>query len=120
MAIDWQSVGTVLGGLGTAAVAAWGFWQKQQRTQAQTRAEVAEANSTRAVADAEGAVYKLLTNRLQTLERDMEHLREDLAHERKRTRRMELHIGRLEGLMRKAGIEPPTFDEHELRSGDMT
>lgn len=115
--LDWPVVGQTIGAVGMVAGGMWAWWLKNQKAQAVTRAEVAQANAEKVVADANGTVYALLTKRLESLESDVGHLRQELAQERQRCRRMELHIGRLEGLMRKAGIEPPTFDEDELKAG---
>ena len=118
MAIDWTVVGSGLAAIGTLAGGIWAWWLKNQRAQANTRAEVAEAGAERAVADAQQTVYKLLSDRLTALEGEVRTLRDELSAERKHSRRLELHIWRLEGLMRKAGIEPPAFIEgEELRAG---
>lgn len=109
--IDFGAVSTGLGAAAAILTGAWAWWQKNQRAQAQTKAEVAMADAGRAIADANGEVYKLVTERLRAVEADIERLRDELAHERRRSRAMELHIIRLENLMRRAGIEPPAFDD---------
>lgn len=111
MALDLSMVGGGLAAAATLLTGAWAWWQKNQRTQAQTKAEVAMADAGRAIADANGEVYKLVTERLRAVEADIERLRDELAHERRRSRAMELHIIRLENLMRRAGIEPPAFED---------
>lgn len=118
MSLDWQAIGTALGAVGMVAGGIWAWWLKNQRSQANTRAEVAEAGAERAVADAQQTVYKLLTQRVETLEQEMRAVRAELDAERKHSRRLEMHIWRLERLMRNAGIEPPPFpDDEPVRAG---
>lgn len=117
MTMDWTAVGTALGAVGMVAGGVYAWFLKAQKDRANTRAEVAEADSARSVADAQQSVYKLLNERLTTLETEVRGLRSELDTERKHSRRLELHIWRLEGLMRKAGIEPPTFHEDDLKAG---
>lgn len=115
--IDWSQVGqsiaaiVVTSGIGFGGIYAW--WQKNQRSAATTRANVAESNADRAVADASSTVYMLLTNRLSALEKEMVGIRGDLMLERQHSRRLTLRIWELEGLMTKAGIIiPPFADTH--------
>lgn len=108
--MDWDQVGGWLAAAGALATGAWAWWLKNQRDRARTSADVAGADADRKVADAEGTIYKLLAERLKTVEGDVRTLREELAAERLHSRKLELHIWRLENLMRKAGIEPPAFD----------
>jgi uncharacterized protein HemX len=115
MAVDLSVLGGGLAAAATLATGAWAWWQKNQRAQAQTKAEVAMADAGRAIADANGEVYKLVTERLRAVEADIERLRDELAHERRRSRAMELHIIRLENLMRRAGIEPPAFEDPDRK-----
>lgn len=117
MSIDWTAVGTAIAGVGAIGSAVYAGWLKVQKNRANTRADVAEADSSRTVADAQQTVYRLLNERLTTLENEVRGLRNELDTERKHSRRLELHIWRLEGLMRKAGIEPPAFHEDELKAG---
>lgn len=109
--IDWQTIGGAVAALSALATGAWAWWLKNQRAQATTRAEVAEANATAAVADAQGTVYKLLLERVETLEREMRSVRDELATERQHSRRLELQLIRLERWIRSKGMEPPTFEE---------
>lgn len=90
---------------------AWAWWLKHQRETALTRADVAESNADRTVADAQQTVYKLLSDRLTTLEAEVRSQRTELDRERAHNRLLTLHIWKLEGLMRKAGLEPPPFDD---------
>lgn len=119
--IDWNQLGgaiaaaTVTGG--TLAGGAWAWWQRHQKVQAQTRADIAESNADRAVADSQQTVYKMLTDRVGTLEAEVRGMRAELAAERAHNRQLVLHIWKLEGLMRKAGIEPPPFEDGPVKAG---
>lgn len=107
--IDYHQVGMWFGAIGATATGVWAWWLKNKRAAAETRAEVAESDAGRTVADAQSTVYKLMQGRLETVENDVRTLRSELAAERAHSRRLELHIWKLEGLMRKAGMEPPAF-----------
>lgn len=114
--IDWQTIGGGATALGMLATGAWAWWLKNLKAKAVTRADVAEAGAAEKVAKAEGSVYSMLESRLQALEVEVKDLRTDLAAERRhshelerKSNRMELHILRLEHLMRAANLEPPPF-----------
>ena len=113
---DLNAVGTAIAStlvaIGTLAGGAYAWWLKHQRAEAQTRADVAESNADRTVADAQQTVYKLLTNRLTTLEQEMASVRAELASERNENRRLMRRIWELEGLMHKAGIDIPPFADN--------
>ena len=109
--IDWSALGAaataVILTAGTAAGGAWAWWLKHKRNQADTRADVSESNAQGAVADAQQAVYRLMQDRLTTLEADMRAVREELSVERKRNRELELQVFMLESVLLKAGIKLP-------------
>lgn len=107
MAIDLNVVGQGLGALIMGAAAY--LLGRRKRNAADN---VVEANSRTevAIADAEGALYARLKADVVTLSNDVRQMREEIANERRRSRRLEDHIRRLELAMRKAGIEPPPFD----------
>lgn len=116
--MDFQAVGGVLAAIGAVATGAWAWWLKNRKDTASTKADVAKAEAAEQVADAQQTIYKLLNERLNTLESEVRALREELATERRHSRRLEAHIWRLENLMRKAGIEPPPFmDGEPIRAG---
>jgi uncharacterized protein HemX len=117
MTIDWQALGGYAAAAGALATGAWAWWLKQQKARAETRADVAEADAARTVADAQQTIYKTLTERLTTLEAEMRAVRAELDSERQHNRRLTLHIWKLEGLMRKAGIEPPPFEDTPVKAG---
>jgi len=102
-------IGTAIGSVGVVAAGAWGWWLKNKKTQAETRADVA-------VADSQAAVYRLLTERLEALENDQRALRAELVAERAHSRRLTLHIWKLESIMRKAGLDVPIFEDDETQA----
>lgn len=87
--MDWNALGTALGGLvlGAGGVGLW--WRKQRVDSAETGAHVAVVD---------------------LLRQEVERLSVRLAALEQREGRMVRHIYRLEGLMRAKGIEPPPFD----------
>jgi uncharacterized protein HemX len=115
--IGLDAIGGAIAAIGALATGAWAWWLKNQKDRATTKAEVAGADADRKVADAEGTVYRLLNERLTTLEGEVRQLRGELATERAHSRKLELHIWRLENLMRKAGIEPPPFLDSDSSPG---
>lgn len=108
--MDWNVIGGVLAAVGAIATGAWGWWLKNRKDTAATQAHVANARASEEVADAQQTIYRLLNERLNTLEVEVRGLRDELATERRHSRKLEVHIWRLEGLMRGAGLEPPVFD----------
>lgn len=109
MDLDWDAFGKTLAAVGAVATGIWAWWANKKKTDAQNRAAVAESTADATVADAQTTIYKLLTERVVTLEAEMRTVREDLSTERKHSRKLELHILKLENLMRTAGMEPPVF-----------
>lgn len=109
MAVDTPDGGTMkdilMGAAGLGGIL-WAVWERWLRSR------VDAANTNAAVAAAEGTqtVYNMMEARLTTLEKEMQVQRQELAEERQRSRKLELHIFRLESLMRKAGIDPPVFE----------
>lgn len=105
--IDWSAVGSSLVALLVGAGAAIAWWQGRAAKQAKLDAEVAASGASRSIADAEHTLFKLLADRLTTVESDLKAVRAEQAVERSHARQLEVHIYRLENLMRKAGLEPP-------------
>jgi chromosome segregation ATPase len=100
----------VASGLGLLA-AVWAGYERFKRTRAETGAAVASSSADRAVAESQATVFELMKNRLEALEREMQQVRHELQTERQHSRRLELHIYKLEGILTKAGLEPPKLDE---------
>lgn len=105
--MDLTTLGGVFATLGAIATGAWAWWLKNQKNVAHTGAEVAVADASRAVADAQHTLYKTLNERVNALEVELREVRAELSIERKHSRALEIHIYRLENLMRQKGIEPP-------------
>lgn len=109
MAVDNPDGGMVkdllMGAAGVGGIL-WAIWERWLRS----RVDAANTNAAVAAADGERTVYKMMEDRLSTLEKEMQGVRQELSEERQRSRKLELHIFRLESLMRKAGIDPPVFE----------
>lgn len=115
MSIDWNQVGTAAGGI---LLAIGTFFAGRGKRAAEGKAEVAQSNKEAEIADAEGALYRRLREDMDALRSDVNRLRTELDAERTHGRKLERHIWKLEGLMRKAGIEPPPFMEgDEIKAG---
>jgi hypothetical protein len=112
--IDWGIVGGAITSVGIGIGGVYAWWLKTSRDRANTRAEVAKSESNVAVATASETVYTMLTERVVTLENDMRLVRQELAEERQHSRRLVLHIWKLEQLMRAAGLEVPAFVDGEV------
>jgi uncharacterized protein HemX len=118
MTLDLATLGGAIASVGAVAGGMYAWWLKTQKDRANVRADVAQADTTRAVADANQSVYKLLNERLTTLEAEVRSQRTELDAERRHSRRLVLHIWKLEGLMRKAGLEPPGFVDEDTEKAD--
>lgn len=104
--IEGGTAGQILLGLMTIATGIG--WAREKWIK--TRVESATADAAVAVAGSQESMFKMLTDRLETLEKDLRDVRGELSVERTHSRRMEIHIFKLEGIMRKAGLEPPVFE----------
>lgn len=112
--MDLSPLGASLVSLVVGAGGALVWWQRRTAREASLQAEVAKEGAVRTVADAEHTLYKLLAERQTQLEAEVREMRAELNTERAHSRQLEVHIFRLENLMRKAGLEPP---EREVRLG---
>lgn len=119
--MDWQAIGTALGAVSIAIGGLYAGWLKRGKTAAAARADIATSEAQAdtaaahgAVADAQQAVYRLLLERVTTLEKDMRLVRQELAEERQHSRRLVLHIWKLEQLMREANLTVPAFIDGEV------
>ncbi len=111
--VDWGQVGAAITAIGIGAGGVYAWWLKTTKTRAETNADVASSRAEESVADANSQVYRMLLERVTTLENDMRLVREELAQERQHSRRLVLHIWKLEGLMRAAGVTVPMFVDGE-------
>lgn len=109
--MDWTAIGTAAATLSAVGTGAWAWWLKNRQATANTRAEVAESDAQRAVADSQMTIYKLLNERLTTLESEVRGLRLELAAERQHSRKLELQLQKLDRWIRARGLEPPAFEE---------
>lgn len=113
MELDWDAIGKVIGGLVVVGTGAWGVWLNAKKNRAESRADQAESDRDRSVADSQNVLYTQLTNRLETLENEVRSVRNELATERAHSRRLELHIWKLENVMRAANLEIPVFEDKQ-------
>lgn len=111
--VDWGQVGAAITAVGIGAGGVYAWWLKTTKSKAVTSADIATARAEESVADANSKVYKMLLERVITLENDMRIVRDELAQERQHSRRLVLHIWKLEGLMRAAGLDAPPFVDGE-------
>lgn len=105
--IDWTALGAALVSVLVGAGMGIAWWQGRALKAAKVDAEVAASGANRSIADAEHTLYRLLADRLTSVEADLKTVRAEQAVERTNARQLEIHIYRLENLMRSAGIEPP-------------
>lgn len=113
--IDWHAVGYALGTLLIGAGGGVTWWSARSARVAKVKAEAAQAGAVEGIAHAEHTLYNLLSGRLSSVEGELKTLREELATERRHSRQLEVHIYRLENVMRKNGMDPP---EREFKLGD--
>ena len=107
-----------LNALGAGAMAvimgALGWIGGRGKRKAVEAADIAGENADKAVADAQGALYTRLKERLDLLEAEVTRVRAELDVERRHGRKLESYIWTLRGMMREANMTPPPFDELEL------
>jgi hypothetical protein len=104
------NVGKIGGAIGAVVAGVGAGWLYFKRLVGQGKIATAE----KALAVSQETLYSQLTQRLNSLEEDYKSIREELRVERDNSRklamqnqRLELHIIKLEALMRNAGIEVP-------------
>lgn len=110
--LSWQEIGAAIGTIGLVAGGIWTAMLKANKDRADARADVAEDNSRRVQAEAQADVFKLLTIRMTALEGEVKVLRSELSEERAYSRKLHVHIYKLEDLMRQHNIDPPLFDDN--------
>lgn len=95
-----SAVAAAMATAGTIATAIWVAIQKMRRDKAETKAAIAEDIRDRSVADSQKVVYDMLSARLSAVELELRDMK-------MYTRKLELHISRLEKTMREKGLEVP-------------
>lgn len=105
--VDGGTVGNILLGISTLGLGLG--WARDKLIK--NRIDTANSEATVAVADAQQSVYTMLTGRLETLEKEVQGLRSELQTERLHSRKLEIHIWKLEKIMSGAGLELPVFGE---------
>lgn len=115
-------VGAITGGAGMdnlilGAISVGGFlWAAYERWH-KLRIQKASTDSTVAVHSANEQMFSLMTARLTALETEYSKLREELSEERKHSRMLDIrvqqyqiHVMRLESMMREKGLTPPPLE----------
>lgn len=105
--MDLNTIGTSIGAIALGIITYWGQYAVLKHKK---KAQVAEYSAEQSTFEAESRLYKHLKERIEELEKSTVQLRRDLDAERNRGRNLEIHIWKLENMMRKAGLEPPPFD----------
>lgn len=103
MAFDVETIGMGLTSAAGIAALVWGWIQKQHSVVSETKARVAEDDRDREMANSAGTLYSMLNERLKTVEQELRDLKNY-------SRKLELHISKLEGLMREHNITPPILE----------
>ena len=113
----WAIAGGIFGGLTVAVTTAYGFVMSHAKRRAESRAETAEHAAAESASGAATTMYTAITERLQALEKmvdkqemQLEDARKNYREAELRNRRLEMHVIRLEALMRVAGLEVPPID----------
>lgn len=114
-------IGSTIGSLTGASMAVLGgavgafIWVKSKLA----KAKLSDAEG--AVAVSQETLYNQMTQRMEAMEIDLRGIREELRQERESNRRlaiknerMELHIIRLENMLRDAGMQVPALREEHI------
>ena len=103
---------TLLGGAALGGVI-WAAWERIQKA----RLQKAGTDANVAVNMAQEQMFTLMTARMTALETDYSKMRDELAEERKHSRMLDIrvqqyqiHVLRLEAMMRSANLEPPQME----------
>jgi uncharacterized protein HemX len=107
MAIDLTALGTAIGAIGTVSAGVWAWVVLQRTKRADTRADVAQSDAARTVADSQRLVYTQMSDRMTAMEGDIKELRAELAEERKHSRALEQKLAALMAWIRAQGLTPP-------------
>ncbi len=106
-------VNGILGFVGMLGVGIWALWERAQKA----RLQKAGTDATVSVNLAQEQMFTLMTARMTALETDYSKMREELAEERKHSRLLDIrvqqyqiHVLRLEAMMRAANLEPPQME----------
>lgn len=110
LAFDWTKVAY---GLFTG-ISMFGTWVvTRKKNSAETNSDIAAANASTSASEAASTLYDRLREEIDALRNDVNRLRSDLDIERRHSRRLELHVWKLERIMRAGGLEPPEFIDED-------
>jgi len=96
MSVDWQQIGTAIGGLALGAGGVGMWWRKQRVGSAESTAQV--------------SVLEMMRQEVERLGKRVAALETESKVSAAQQHRLIRHILRLEGLMRAGNLEPPHFD----------
>lgn len=96
-------IGVVIVAAGSLATGIFAGIMKMKRDKADMRAAVAEDTRDRSIADSQKIVYDMLNERLKTVE-------EELRAMKLYTRKLEVHISKLERIMRASNLDVPELE----------
>lgn len=106
MAIDWSVVGA---GIGMAFTGLISWFTGRKVEKAKNSATAAASGADRSISQAEQTLYTQLRGRMEDLEGDVRKLRKELNEERRKGHDLEMHIWKLERVMREANLSIPPF-----------
>lgn len=106
--INGELLQNLFTGAGVIGLALWAAWERLSKARLQNASNEAGMAS----AMAQESVFNMLNHRLDTMEKEIQTLRGELAVERAHSRKLELHIWKLENLMRASNIDPPVFEDN--------
>lgn len=110
LSVDWEKV--IQGAFtGIAMFGTWAF--ARRKNNAETTSDIAAANASTSASEAASTLYDRLREEIDALRNDVNRLRSDLDIERRHSRRLELHVWKLERIMRAGGLEPPEFIDED-------
>jgi len=105
-----ENLGYALAALASVGTGIAGWFGARRYFGASLDAGIAEHTATRAVADANSAVYTRMIERLTAAEDGIRTLRHEVDAVRRQLRHSEDHIATLERTMRSHGVVPPPYE----------
>lgn len=113
MPVSPEVTQNILLGASSIGLGLWAVWERVQKA----RLQKANTDATVSVSGAQEQMFKLMTSRLTALETDYNNLRAELMEERKHSRvldikvqQYQIHMMKLDALLREKGITPPPFE----------
>jgi septal ring factor EnvC (AmiA/AmiB activator) len=112
--LSWEKIVTGATGIGAAVLVVWNRVLAAKAKLATTNADIAKSDQVTAEAVAGETVFKLVADRLTSLEGELIEMRSELGRVREQLRekdtevhKLRMHIVDLEHCLRQHGITPP-------------